>query len=147
VNFIGLQDREKWFDPVGWFAERVVMPGLVRIFDKRGLLFSQISQRVCLPLRRIEYDIVAVNEHELVVVSVKTRLNAEHVKQFVEERLSIFKEVFPRYRDLHVLGAVAGMSIEQEADLYAMSRGLFVLAQSGKNITLLNDDQFQPKVW
>ncbi len=46
---------------------------------------------------------------------------------------------------MKLLGAVAGMSIEQEADTYAVRQGLYVLAQSGDNVTLLNPPDFSPK--
>lgn len=132
---------------LGRFAENMVAPAIVRIFNEAGIPITETAQRLRSPLRRIEFDIVAVNSEYVVVASVKTRLNAEDVKHFLEERLPIFKEVFPRYRDMKVLGAVAGMSIEQEADTYAIKRGLYVLTQSGENVTLLNDANFQPRIF
>ena len=134
-------------DALGRFSENMVAPALVRLLNKVGIPISETAVRVRSPLRRIEYDIVAVNGDVVVVVSVKTRLNVEHVKTFVEERLTMFKEVFPRYRQMKLLGAVAGMSIEQEADAYAIKNGLFVLTQSGDNIKLLNPEGFLPKAF
>ncbi len=134
-------------DALGRFSENMVAPALVRLLNLAGIPITETAQRVCSPLRRIEYDIVAVNQKYVVVVSVKTRLNVEHVKEFLERRLSIFKEVFPRYHTMQVLGAVAGMSIEQEADTYAIKRGLYVMTQSGDNITLLNPAEFQPRIF
>jgi len=134
-------------DALGRFSENMVAPALVRLLNLAGIPITETAQRVCSPLRRIEYDIVAVNQKYVVVVSVKTRLNVEHVKEFLERRLSIFKEVFPRYHAMQVLGAVAGMSIEQAADTYAIKQGLYVLAQSGDNVTLLNPAEFQPRVF
>ncbi len=134
-------------DALGRFSENMVAPALVRLLNQVGIPISETAVRVRSPLRRIEYDIVAVNGDVVVVVSVKTRLNAEHVKTFIEERLTIFKEVFPRYRDMKLLGAVAGMSVEQEADAYAIKQGLFALTQSGDNIRLVNPEDFVPKVF
>ncbi len=134
-------------DALGRFSENMVAPALVRLLNQVGIPISETAVRVRSPLRRIEYDIVAVNGDVVVVVSVKTRLNVEHVKTFIEERLTIFKEVFPRYRDMKLLGAVAGMSVEQEADAYAIKQGLFVLTQSGDNIRLANPEDFVPKVF
>jgi hypothetical protein len=34
-----------------------------------------------------------------------------------------------------------------EVARHAYRRGLFVLAQSGENVVILNDAQFQPQVW
>ena len=141
------QEVAKISDSLGRFAENMVAPAVVRIFNEAGIPITETAQRVRSPLRRIEYDILAVNNQYVVVVSVKTRLKVEHVQHFVEERLSIFKEVFPRYRDMQVIGAVAGMSIEQEADIYAIKQGLYVLTQSGENVTLLNSADFQPRIF
>lgn len=74
-------------------------------------------------------------------------LRVNDVKHFLNERLPIFKEVFPRHKHLKVLGAVAGASIVGESDIYAMKRGLYVLAHSGDSITMLNDDTFKAKVF
>jgi hypothetical protein len=53
----------------------------------------------------------------------------------------------PRYQNLKALGAVAGMVVPDDIALYAYRQGLFVLAQSGDNVIILNDPQFQPKAW
>ncbi len=134
-------------DNLGRFAENMVSPAIVHLFNKRGIPIVECSQRVRSPKRRIEYDIVAINSEFVVVVSVKMTLRVAEVRFFLEERLPIFKEVFPHYKNKKILGAVAGASIVQEADTFAMKQGLFVLAQSGENIVVLNDSKFQPKVF
>ncbi len=134
-------------DALGRFSENMVAPTLVRLLNEAGIPISETAQRVISPARRIEYDIVAVNGEYVVVVSVKTRLNVEHVKEFLHRRLPMFKKVFPRYQSMKLLGSVAGMSIEQEADTYAIRQGLYVLAQSGDNVTLLNPAEFSPTVF
>ncbi|MFM7576626.1 MAG: DUF3782 domain-containing protein, partial [Microcystaceae cyanobacterium] len=44
-------------------------------------------------------------------------------------------------------GAVAGIEIEEGADKYAYRQGLFVLAQAGEAVTILNSLDFRPKCW
>jgi hypothetical protein len=44
-------------------------------------------------------------------------------------------------------GAVAAIEIEEGADKYAYRQGLFVLAQAGEAIAILNNLDFQPKCW
>jgi hypothetical protein len=39
------------------------------------------------------------------------------------------------------------MRIEDGADRYAYRQGLFVLAQTGDTVKILNDPEFQPKAW
>jgi hypothetical protein len=48
---------------------------------------------------------------------------------------------------MKVTGAVAGANIVGMSDTYAMKRGLYVLVQSGENITMLNDNNFRAKVF
>ncbi len=141
------QEVGKITNTLGRFVEDMVAPAVVRLFNKAGIPIVQCSQRVISPVRRIEYDIVAVNTDYVVVVSVKMRLTAEDVKFFVEERLPVFKDCFPRYHDTKVIGAVAGASIMQEVDRYAIRQGLYVLCQSGDNIEMVNEPDFQPKVF
>ncbi len=134
-------------DTLGRFAENMVAPAMVKLFNDRGIPITDYSQRVHSEKRDIEYDIVAFNKDYVVVVSVKMTLRVSHVKEFVNDRLPIFKEVFPRYKDMKVIGAVAGATILEKCDIYAVKRGLYVLAQSGENITMLNDDTFKAKVF
>ena len=39
------------------------------------------------------------------------------------------------------------MVIPSEAARYAYRQGLFVIAQSGDNLVILNDKKFKPKAW
>jgi hypothetical protein len=41
----------------------------------------------------------------------------------------------------------AGMVVTDEVAHYAYNQGLFVLAQSGENVAILNGADFQPKTW
>ncbi|MEA5451567.1 hypothetical protein VB780_23525 [Leptolyngbya sp. CCNP1308] len=53
----------------------------------------------------------------------------------------------PRYGDVRAMGAVAGMVVPKDVARYAYRQGLFVLAQSGDGVAILNDAQFQPRSW
>lgn len=53
----------------------------------------------------------------------------------------------PSYHNKKALGAVAGMVVPSEVARYAYRKGLFVLAQSGETVIILNDEQFEPQVW
>ncbi len=107
-----------------------------------------VSQRV--KKRRggdtLEIDVLVVNAGHVVVVEVKASLSVETVREFLDG-LQQFRDFFPEYADGQVHRAVAGMQIEDGADRYAYRQGLFVLAQTGDTVNILNDAQFQPKVW
>ena len=55
------------------------------------------------------------------------------------ERLEKFKLFFPEYADRKVIGAVAGIIVDEGADKFAYKRGLFVIEQSGETVEITND--------
>jgi hypothetical protein len=130
----------------GRFVEDLVAPPCERIFLDRGIPVDQVSQRV--KRRRqgdtLEIDVLVVNQGHVLAVEVKSSLSVPDVKDFIVdlERFSVF---FPEYAAMQLYGAVAGIGIESGADRYAYRQGLFVMAQSGDSVTLLNDSTFTPK--
>jgi len=133
---------------IGEFAEELVVPAARRLFAARGIPVHFIARNVQGERdgRATEIDILVVNTDHAVVIEVKTRPKIAHVDNHLE-RLSIFKEIFPQYRDHKVLGAIAGILFDENVARYAYQKGLFVLGQSGDTVTILNDGKFQPKVW
>jgi hypothetical protein len=83
---------------------------------------------------------------DVVAVEVKTTLKVEHVKDFIEE-LKIFKKAFPEYKDKNVMGAMAFLRVEEEADKYAYKQGLFVIKATVESARIINDNKFKPKKW
>ncbi len=134
----------KW----GRFVENMVAPACETLFLKKGIPVHQVAQR----LKRhsaektLEIDILVTNVAHVLVVEVKSTLGVTDVKEFVED-LSQFRLFFPEYAQKNLYGAVAGIEIEKGAAKFAYRQGLFVLAQSGETVTILNDDNFQPKCW
>jgi hypothetical protein len=132
----------------GRFVEDLVAPACERLFVERGIPVCQVSQRV--RRRRqgdtLEIDVLVVNQGHVLAVEVKSSLSVADVKEFVAD-LEQFRDFFPEYASMQLYGAVAGMGIESGADRYAYRQGLFVLAQSGETVVILNDTQFQPRAW
>lgn len=92
-----------------------------------------------------EYDVVVFGKDTLVVVEVKHKLTRNHVRNFVSGSLPKFILVFPEYSGYKILGAVAGMTTTKSAVNLAISKGLFVITQSGQKIEFLNPEEFEPK--
>jgi hypothetical protein len=132
----------------GTFVENQVAPACQTVFAAWGIPVHMVSQRV--KKRRdgdtLEIDVLVVNEQHAVVVEVKSNFRVEDVNLFVED-LRAFRRFFPEYRERQVLGAVAAITFEGGVDRYAYQQGLFVLAQSGGNIGILNGRAFKPKNW
>ena len=134
----------KW----GRFVENMVAPACETLFFNRGISVHQVSQRVKKRLegKTLEIDVLVTNEHHVLVVEVKSSLGVEHLKELIED-LRQFRQFFPEYNQKQLYGAVAGIEIEEGADKYAYRQGLFVLAQKGEAVAILNELDFQPKGW
>jgi len=134
----------KW----GRFVENMVAPACETLFIKRGIPVHQVSQRVKRKLNgeTLEIDVMVTNENHILVVEVKSSLGVEDVKALVND-LNNFHRFFPDDIHKHIYGAIAGIEIEDGADKYAYRQGLFVLAQAGESVAVLNGDNFTPKTW
>jgi len=133
---------------LGLFAESMVYPSVTRLFAERGILLTGLYSRS--RERRngstMEVDVLGVGSEAVVDIEVKLRLEVSDVKYFLKQ-LPQFFDFFPRFRGLKLYGAIAGMSIDQEADRFAYKQGLFVLAPSGDNMRILNDEKFVPHIF
>jgi len=134
----------KW----GRFVEGLIAPGTISMFKERGIEVEKVYQRVKAHKdgRDIEIDILAINKEYAILIEAKSSLGISDVDEHIE-RLKAFKVFFPEYSDRKVVGAVAGLTIEEEADRYAYRHGLFVIGQSGETVKILNDKKFRPKIW
>jgi hypothetical protein len=134
----------KW----GRFVENMVAPACETLFLKRGIPVHQVSQRVKKRLngKTLEIDVLVTNENHVLVVEVKSSLGVNDVKDLMND-LKQFRQFFPEYSQKQLYGAVAGIEIEEGADKYAYRQGLFVLAQAGETVSILNNPDFEPRNW
>jgi hypothetical protein len=133
---------------LGEFVEAMVEPALVDLFRARGLDVSEVYRRVTSHRggEAIEIDLLVVDGDTAVAVECKSRLTKEEVERHVE-RMNKFKRLLPKYADMRVHGAVAGMVVDEDAIQAAQAAGLWVLAQSGETVALKNSPDFTPRVW
>jgi len=135
-------------DSWGEFVESMVEPAMIRLFAARNIIINSTYTRIkCRrPGLEMEVDILGVNTEYVVAVEVKTTLKVDDVNDHLE-RLAKFKRAFPEYQERHIVGAVAGMRLSEGVGRYAYRKGLYVLAQSGDTVEMLNDAAFTPQVW
>lgn len=133
---------------LGLFAELMVEPAVIGIFNERGIKLTGVSGRMKERMNgdTMEVDVVGTSLDTVVVIEVKLRLELPDVKEFLKELPNFFK-FFPRFRGSKLYGAVAGMSIEKGAARYAYKKGLFVLGPSEDNVKILNDEKFIPRAF
>ncbi|MBV5301511.1 MAG: DUF3782 domain-containing protein, partial [Methylococcales bacterium] len=79
-------------------------------------------------------------------IECKSNLSVDDVNEHLE-RLDKIKRLIPDHKDKRITGAVAGMVIPEQVGIYAMRKGLFVIAQNGGHLELANDEKFVAKIW
>ena len=139
----------KWGNRLGEFVEWQVRPAAVRLFQERGIDVTELQSNISVHRgaeEGMEIDLLAVNGTQAVAVEVKSKLTQQDVDEHLE-RLAKFKRLLPRYQTMNILGAVAAFVIPTDVARYAYQNGLFVIAQSGQNLVILNDSKFRPKAW
>ena len=133
---------------LGEFVEHGVAPAVVRLFRQQGIDVHVVYPGVSAKRNGValEIDLLIVNDGALVAVECKSKLVEAHIDAHLE-RLGKLKRVLPIYKDHQVMGAVAGMVVEEKVAQYALTRGLYVLCQNGEQIDLHNPPGFEPAVW
>jgi hypothetical protein len=134
----------------GKLVESLVKPSVAEQFRKRNFPISGSGQRVerYYNGRLMEIDILLTDGDAVIAVEVKTTLSVSDVDEHIEKHLKPFKLFFPEYRGRKVLGAVAYIHLEENADRYAYKKGLFVLTfTSGDAVKIRNDAGFVPAEW
>ncbi len=132
----------------GEFVEGMVSPAIINMFDKRNIAIDRVFNRVKAHKNgdTMEIDIIGANSDYVTVTEVKSKLLSGDVKDFVK-KLGRFKKFFPEYSDKNVVGAVAGITIDDSVINFAVTHGLFVIAQKGESVAIVNSSDFVPKTW
>ncbi len=134
----------KW----GELVESIVRPACLKLFRERGVDVCDTSRNRKIDrngIRKAEYDVVLANGTEVVIVEVKTTLTTSAVDNFVK-KLKEVKTWLPQYEDKKVYGAVAGISLDNDAIELAEKKGLFIIENSGEGLmSISNPKDFKPK--
>ncbi|MBF0415460.1 MAG: DUF3782 domain-containing protein [Magnetococcales bacterium] len=134
---------------LGEFVEGLVAPACKTLFAERGIPIHKVSRRVEADLpgnRRMEIDLLVLNTDAAALVEVKSKMMVEDVRDHLA-RLEEFKEFFPEYAHKRVVGAVAGMVMEDPVIQFAVGKGLFVIVQAGDTLRFANEQAFIPRIW
>ena len=132
----------------GKLVESLVEGDLVALLNARGIEVESTHPRVS--GRRngehYEFDILAINGGEVVVVEVKTTLRSEDVTHFLE-KLARFTEYEPVWKGKKIFGAVAYLKSDANVQAYAERQGLFVIRATGSSASIINRTDFRPRVF
>ncbi|MCD4665086.1 MAG: hypothetical protein K8R68_07425 [Bacteroidales bacterium] len=132
----------------GKLIESLVEGDLVNVLKKRNIKVERTIQRIKGNHKgeNFEYDIIAVNGSEIVIVEVKTTLRVEDVNHF-HEKLWKAKQYMSEYKDKTVYGAVAFLTADGASDRMAEKTGLFVIKATGNSSSIINNKDFKPKAF
>ena len=132
----------------GRLMESLVEGDLLSILQEKGInafrTYKNVEQRGTSD--DYEYDIVAANGEEIVVVEVKTTLRVKDVRDFLIS-LRKFTSRMKEYQGKTVYGAVAWLQAHEEAEVYAAKQGLFVIRATGSSASMVNREDFKPQVF
>ena len=132
----------------GALMESLVEGDLVPLLQARGITVQSTHTRM--HGRRngehYEFDILAGNGEEIVVVEVKTTLRAEDVAQFLG-KLGKFTEYEPVYKGKKVYGAVAYLKADTSVQVHAQRQGLYVIRATGSSASIVNEADFRPRIF
>ena len=132
----------------GKLVESLVEGDLIALLQEQGIKVQTTHPTV--KGRRngehFEYDILAANGEEVVVVEVKTTLRAGDVTHFLE-KLDKFTGWVPEFKGRKVLGAVAYLKVDHSVEVYAERQGLYIIRATGSSASIINQADFQPRVF
>ena len=132
----------------GKLMESLVEGDLVNLLNRRGVAVDHTTSRARKDYgeRRWEFDILAVNGEEVVVVEVKTTLKVPDVDYFLE-RMQDFPELMREYADRRIYGAVAYLQADVSVTVHAGRQGLYVIRATGSSASIINADGFTPRTF
>ena len=113
----------------GKLGENLVKGSLVKRLKERGIPVEKVITNA--KNGDVEFDIIAINGRDIVVVEVKATLDPLDVDEFLE-RIKKFKIHWPEFKEKTVYGAMAFLiRANKRADSLAGKRGFFCYFRNG----------------
>ena len=129
--------------------ESLVEGDIINLLQQRNIAVESVMPNVRTKKgnQGREYDLIAKNGDQIVVVEVKTTLKKDDVDDFLKKLEEKFKEDFPEYADRTIYGAVAYLRESSGSATYAERKGLFVIRATGDSASIINRPNFKPKAF
>ena len=132
----------------GRLIESLVEGDLVGLLNRFGIPVNTVSERTkgSYQGNSFEFDLVARNGEEVVIVEVKTTLRPDDVKHFTG-KLEQAKTWMPGIRHNTLYGAIAYLKQDANAADMAMNKGLLVIRATGNSASIINKPGFVAKTF
>ncbi|MBK8056098.1 MAG: hypothetical protein IPK35_23210 [Saprospiraceae bacterium] len=129
----------------GRLMESLVEGDIIRIFNQRGIKVQDTSTRRKGSYKgeNYEYDIIAHNGKETVIIEVKTTLKVKDVKAFIQ-KLKKTRTYLRMDEDDVIYGAIAYLQADSGSEVYAQNQQLFVIRATGDSAAIVNAADFEP---
>lgn len=130
----------------GRLMESLVEGDLILLLNKIGIKVYDTSTRRKGRRNGInyEFDIIAHNGIEVVIVEVKTTLRPDDVTNF-KAKLNNLDNLLPDLKDNVVFGAMAYLQANAGAEIQAQNEGFIVIRATGSSSSIINEKGFLPK--
>jgi hypothetical protein len=145
--------NRKWGDlanKLGTMVEDLVYPSLARVvresLDQEVLDLAIRRKRRLSDGRVQEFDAIALTPDLVCLNSTKATLRSADVAAFVEE-IATFREFFPEYHGLPVVGILSTLAVDESVLNYAERIGFLVTAVGDEVMEIKNRPGFEPKRW
>jgi Holliday junction resolvase len=121
---------------------------LVRILRSRNIEITDTTSRRKGKKKgeNFEFDIIAHNGTEIVIVEVKRTLRPNDVKAF-QKKMGKAKDLMTEYQNYRVYGAVAYLQAAAGADVMAENKGFFVIRATGNSASIINEPDFEARIY
>ena len=128
----------------GKLGENLVKGSLVQRLKERGIEVERVITNA--KNSETEFDIIAVNGKEVVVVEVKATLDPADVREFVED-IKHFTVWWPEFKNKTIYGAMAFLiKSNRQANSLAEKQGFFVIEATG-DVIVQNKKDFKPQIF
>jgi len=140
--------RNEFSDSWGDLVQSLVSGDLLKLLKARGIKVKRTTENFagCVDGDNFEFDILAINNTELVVVEVKTTLRVVDVKNFLKKLRNI-RKYLPEYGAMNIYGAMAYLKAKASSEIMAQSKGLFVIRATGSSSAIINEKDFVPRTF
>ncbi len=135
-------------DAIDVFARFAILPAARRLFLNPQSVRSGSAGPVQVRFGSgwIRFELIVEDDSHVYAIDVRSHLQVENVAVHLK-RMERFRGAFGIYRDHVAIGAVSGITIDNDAVAFAHRKGLYVLGEERSTVLIRNRSGFRPKRW
>ena len=127
---------------IGHIVEGLAGTKAEEMFTEQGYEISDkkrnVHRKIKILNKEMEADVVLLGESLAIVIEVKANCTRKNIDEFMNHMKNHFRDLFPEWNSLEILGAVAAINYEDDADAHAHENGLLVIRTDSQNVFTLD---------